>query len=59
MGLARCPLIRKCVEKVPFERYNTVCSNITKDAYTECEVFKKMTAGAKTPLEWEGLARVV
>jgi len=57
--LARCPLIRKCSEKVKFESYNEICSNITRDAYLECEAFKKATAGTKTPMEWDELVRVV
>jgi len=55
--MARCPLIRKCASKVKFEYFNEVCSNLTKDAYKECEEFKKVTAGTKTPMEWDELLR--
>jgi len=50
--MARCPLIRRCGLKVGFKHYHDVCSNITVDAYLNCEEFKRITAGTKTPLEW-------
>jgi len=53
--VARCPLIRKCASKVGFKHYNEVCTNITKDAYLDCDEFKKLTAGTKTPMDWESL----
>jgi hypothetical protein len=57
--MARCPLIRKCASKVSFKHYNEVCSNLTKDEYLNCDEFKKVTTGTKTPLEWDELTRVM
>jgi hypothetical protein len=57
--MARCPLIRKCASKVSFKHYNEVCSNLTKDEYLNCDEFKKVTAGTKTPLDWDELTRVM
>jgi len=48
-----CPLIGKCAEKVPFDTYNKVCSNMTKDAYLECPKYKEITSGLRTPREWQ------
>jgi len=50
-----CPVLRMCDAKVDFEYCQKVCLKIPEDAYKECEHFKKMTAGAKRPLEWQRL----
>jgi len=57
--MARCPLIRKCNLKVGFKHYNEVCTNIPKDAYLDCEEFKKATTGTKIPMDWESLTSPV
>ena len=53
--MARCPLIRKCNEKVDYKKYVEVCSNIREDAYLKCETFKQMTSGTKKPIDWDSL----
>jgi len=50
-----CPLIGKCSEKVSYEKYANVCSNITKDAFKECETWKRVCGGSMTPAEWTKL----
>jgi len=50
-----CPLLGRCGEKVSFDHYRDVCSNIRVDKFKECEHFKKLTEEAKTPAEWREL----
>jgi len=57
--MPRCPLLRKCASKIEFKKYNEVCTNITKDAYLDCDEFKKIVAGLKTPAEWESLTSLI
>jgi len=47
-----CPLIGTCKAKVDAEKYLRVCTNVSEDAYKDCEIYKSTIAGVKTPAEW-------
>jgi len=50
-----CPLISTCKAKVDADKYLNVCSNISVDAYKNCDEYKKLTMEAKSPAEWARL----
>jgi hypothetical protein len=50
-----CPLISTCKAKVDADKYLNVCSNISVDAYKNCDEYKKQTMEAKTPSDWAKL----
>jgi hypothetical protein len=50
-----CPLISVCKAKVDADKYLNVCSNISVDAYKNCDEYKKLTMEAKSPTEWARL----
>ncbi|MEM2196422.1 MAG: hypothetical protein QXH10_09255 [Ignisphaera sp.] len=54
-----CPLLGRCTEKVTYDKYVNICSNIARDAFKECDVWRKLTAEAKTPGEWSRLISVM
>jgi len=47
-----CPFIGTCKQKVTIEHYSGVCTNMMKDAYKECQEYKRLTAEPRTPSEW-------
>jgi hypothetical protein len=47
-----CPLVGKCSEKVKFEQYLNICTNMTEDAYKTCPVYKKYAERLETPSVW-------
>ena len=50
-----CPLISRCKVKVDSEKFLNVCSNVSVDAYKNCDEYKRLTAEARTPSEWAKL----
>lgn len=47
-----CPLLVKCNEQIPFDKYVNVCTNLNKNAYQECNRYKELTGGLKYPRNW-------
>jgi len=47
-----CPLLSICKKQVSLEHYSNICSNLTKDAYKDCQEYKKLSTEQKTPLDW-------
>jgi len=50
--LAICPFISACERKVGFDFYRDVCSNVTVDAYKDCDHYKELIEEERTPVEW-------
>jgi hypothetical protein len=49
-----CPLYSSgtCRAKIDIDHFLKYCSNITEDAYKNCQYFKQQTEGPRTPAEW-------
>jgi hypothetical protein len=49
-----CPLYSAgtCKAKIDLDHFLKYCSNITEDAYKNCQFFKEQAGGARSPAEW-------
>lgn len=53
-----CPLLSICKKQVDLEMYINICSNVAKDAYKECDEYKKVASTLKTPSTWSSLLTI-
>ena len=50
-----CPLLGRCKKKVDFDHYQKFCSATLEEYWRECDEFKRLTSGERTPAEWSGI----
>jgi len=53
-----CPILAKCNAKVNLDHYRDICSNVDKDAFKDCEHYKKIASENKSPSEWQDFFRI-
>jgi len=47
-----CPFLVVCKAKITYEYYVNTCINYQREAYKDCNEYKKMSVEQKSPLEW-------
>lgn len=50
-----CPLLGVCKKQVDLDTYRSVCTNVSKDAYKDCEEYKKVASTPRTPAAWSSI----
>lgn len=50
-----CPLLSICKKQVDLDTYRNVCTNMSKDAYKDCEEYKKLASTPRAPSAWASL----
>jgi len=50
-----CPLLGRCRKRVDFDTYTNYCSSTLEEKWRECDEFKRLTSGERTPSEWSSV----
>lgn len=50
-----CPLLSVCKKQVDLDTYRNVCTNVAKDAYKDCDEYKRIASSQRPPSAWMSL----